>query len=145
MANLRNLVSNFSSGIAAHFQVRQADSQLLALQETPGCELNRVGGGPGPSCQTRQRILGSSGCKMFIQWSVKCSHGTTEAHLKMLNILTNSHLIPLYAPYIFFIIIADYQAICVKGAICREEQFLPLNPLTGAASSLLSTLENSPG
>lgn len=53
-----------------------------------------------------------------------------EAHLKILNILANSHLIPLHVPYIFSIIIADYQAICVKGAICREEQFLPLNPLT---------------
>lgn len=67
---------------------------------------------------------------MFIQRTVKCSPGTTEAHLKMLNILANSHLILLYVPSIFFIIIADYQAICMKGAICREEQFLPLNPLT---------------
>ena len=47
----------------------------------------------------------------------------------MLNILANSHLIPLYVPYIFFIIIADCQTICVRGAICREEQFSPLNPL----------------
>lgn len=53
-----------------------------------------------------------------------------EARLKILNILANSYLIPLYAPYIFSIIIADYQAICVKGAICREEQFSPLNSLT---------------
>lgn len=59
----------------------------------------------------------------------------------MLNILANSHLIP----YIFFIIIADYQAICVKGAICREEQFSPFNPLTRASCSLLFTMENSPG
>lgn len=49
----------------------------------------------------------------------------------MLNISANPPLIPLCMPFIFFIIIADYQAICMKGAICREEQFLPLNPLTG--------------
>lgn len=59
----------------------------------------------------------------------------------MLNILASSHLIP----YIFFIIIADYRAICVKGAICREEQVLPLNPCTRASCSLLSAMGNSPG
>lgn len=48
----------------------------------------------------------------------------------MLNILANSHLIPLYVPYIFFIVIADYQAIRVKGAICWKEQFSPFNSLT---------------
>lgn len=60
--------------------------------------MNRVGGGSGRSYQMHQSIPGTSVCGMFIQRAVKCSPGITEAHLKMLNILANSHLIPCMFP-----------------------------------------------
>lgn len=67
---------------------------------------------------------------MLPKRAAKRSPGIAQTHLKMLNILAHSHLIPLHVPYIFFIIIADYQAICGKGAICRQEQFSPLKSVT---------------
>ena len=62
----------------------------------------------GPQVRPTSLFWELQDCGLFIPRAVKCTPAAVEAHLKLLNILSNSCLIPLHVPSIFFIIIADY-------------------------------------
>lgn len=65
-ANWRNS-SKFSGGTAAPLHPKQPDSHLPDLWKDLCERWTELGGGSGPSCQTHQSILGTSGCRMPIQ------------------------------------------------------------------------------
>ena len=74
------------------------------------CVCGGGGGGKclGPQVRPTSLFWELQDCGLFIPRAVKCTPATVEAHLKLLNILSNSCLIPLHVPSIFFIIIPDY-------------------------------------
>lgn len=88
-----------------------AKNRLRDEQRWPGalCMSVVVGGAgkcPGPQVRPTSLFWELQDCGVFIPHAMKRTPATAEVHLKLLNISSNSCLIPLHVPSIFFIIIA---------------------------------------